>query len=127
MATITFAAIFFGLVGFWLAMILWLRAERQWSVWSCLLVSLLVAVPMAGAMVSQAYLFFVPNNLGWVGPEWAKMGVPVYLSFAFWEWMASAGIYVSLYVIAIHLPAVPAAAAVCPAGQISPPRVYDAV
>jgi hypothetical protein len=126
-ATITFAAIFFGLVGFWTAMILWLRAERCWSVWSCALVSLLVAVPMAGAMISQAYLFFVPNNLGWVGPEWAKMGVPVYLSFAFWEWLAIAGIYACLYIMAILLPAVPPAAAGCPAGQPSPPRAWDAV
>ncbi len=104
-ATLAFAAIFFGVLGFWVVMTRWLRRRRGWSAGQCVLLSLLVLVPMAGAMISQAYLFFVPNNLGWVGPDWAERGVPVYLSFAFWEWAAIAGIYACLYVMAALLPA----------------------
>ena len=104
-ATLAFACIFFGVLGFWAAMTRWLRKRRGWSEVQCGLLSLMVLVPMAGAMISQAYLFFVPNDLGWVGPDWAERGVPVYLSFAFWEWAAIAGIYGCLYVMALLLPA----------------------
>lgn len=109
-ATLTFAAIFIGVMGIWIAMIKWLRVVRHWTVGACSLVSLLVAAPFAGAMISQAYLFFVPNDLGWVGADWAAKNVPLYLSFAFWEWLAIAGIYVSLYVMALLLPSAPPAA-----------------
>lgn len=111
-ATFAFAAIFFGVIGFWLASLWWLRLERRWTWSACALLSVFVAFPFAGAMVSQAYLFFVPNDLGWVGREWAEQGVPVWLSFAFWEWVAIGGIYVSLYVMAFLLPAEPDARAV---------------
>jgi hypothetical protein len=106
-ATTAFACIFFGVLAFWSAMTKWLRARRGWSAVACALLSLFVLVPMAGAMISQAYLFFVPNDLGWVGPDWAERGVPFYLSFAFWEWAAIAGIYLCLYVMAALLPAHP--------------------
>jgi hypothetical protein len=103
-ATLAFAAIFFGVLTFWSAMTKWLRIKRGWTSAACSALSLFVLVPMAGAMISQAYLFFVPNDLGWVGPDWSERGVPVYLSFAFWEWLAIGGIYFCLYVIAVLLP-----------------------
>lgn len=108
MATLAFAAIFFGVIGFWIAMIWWLRRARHWSISGCLMLSLGVVIPFAGAMVSQAYIFFFRKDLGWVGPDWAEQGVPLYLSFAFWEWLAIAGIYVCLYVMTIVLPRSPA-------------------
>jgi len=104
-ATTAFASIFFGVLAFWSAMTTWLQRTQGWEAWQCVLLSLLVLVPMAGAMLSQAWLFFVPNDLGWVGPDWAERGVPYYLSFAFWEWAAIAGIYACLYVMAGLLPA----------------------
>lgn len=105
MATLAFGAIFLGVAGFWTAMIVWLSRVRRWSAIGCSVVSLSVVVPFTGAMLSQAYLFFVPNDLGWVGADWAEKGVPLYLSFAFWEWVAIGGIYASLYVMAFLLPA----------------------
>jgi len=104
-ATFAFAAIFFGVLAFWYAAMRWLRASRRWTLGACGFISALVAAPLAGAMLSQAYLFYVPNDLGWVDREWADKGVPVYLSFAFWEWLAIAAVYVGLYVIALLLPA----------------------
>jgi hypothetical protein len=106
-ATLTFGLIFFGVAGFWAALVIWLSRVRRWSVLGCGLLSLSVVVPFTGAMLSQAYLFFVPNNLGWVGADWAEKDVPLYLSFAFWEWVAIGGIYVSLYVMAFLLPSEP--------------------
>ena len=53
-ATIAFAAIFFGVLAFWSAMTTWLQKSQGWSAWQSVLLSLLVLVPMAGALVSQA-------------------------------------------------------------------------
>lgn len=103
-ATLCFAAFCIGSLTLWFAAICWLHSAGGWSGRACTAISLLVLVPFAGAMLSQAYLFFVPNDLGWVGPEWAKLGVPIYLSFAFWEWLAAAGIYLCLYIVALLLP-----------------------
>jgi len=104
MATVTFAAIFLGVMGFWVAMMKWLRTDRLWGIRGCAALSLAVVVPFAGAMISQAYLFFVPNDLGWVDADWAAKGVPLYLSFAFWEWLATVGIYISMFILAVILP-----------------------
>jgi hypothetical protein len=45
----------------------------------------LVLVGMTQADVAHAF-----PNLPWVGLEWRARGVPVYLSFALWEWAACA-------------------------------------
>lgn len=46
--------------------------------------------PILMAAVTQAYLPHARSDLPWVGLEWRVMGAPVYLSFAFWEWIACA-------------------------------------
>jgi hypothetical protein len=93
LAIVAFFGHFFGLAGFWLAL------SRPAA-----LVSL---SPLLGIAASQAYLYFVPNELGWVGPHWADLGVPLYLSFAFWEWVASAGVFAYLYLLLLLLPTDP--------------------
>jgi hypothetical protein len=53
------------------------------------------AVVVAGAAVfpillaglSQAYVFYALPQLHWVSLSWRDRGVPVFLSFAFWEWI----------------------------------------
>jgi hypothetical protein len=45
-------------------------------------------VLLAGA--APAYVSYALPQLPWVGPEWRARGVPVYLSFAFWEWATCA-------------------------------------
>lgn len=104
---ITFIGFALGLAGFCLCLIRWLTHERQWpswALWGCFVVS---AGPITGTGLSQAYLYFVPNDLGWVGPHWAELGIPVYLSLAFWEWLLSAAIFTYLYIILLCLPAKP--------------------
>lgn len=104
-STIAFAAIFFGVLGFWSATMRWLRTSHGWAFSGCAAMTVLVVAPLAGAMISQAILFYVPNDLGWVDRDWAARGVPVYLSFAFWEWLAVGAVYAGLYIIALLLPA----------------------
>ena len=104
-ALITFFGLLFGIAGFWLCLNLWLIRVRQWPVWALTVLFLFSAGPIIGTGLSQAYLYFVPNDLGWVGPHWADLGVPLYLSLAFWEWLTCVAIFVYLFLILFCLPA----------------------
>jgi hypothetical protein len=103
---ITFIGFALGLTGFSLGLIIWLVREREWPVWALAGCFVASSAPILGTGISQGYLYFVPNELGWVSPHWAEMGVPVYLSLAFWEWLLSAAIFSYLYIILLCLPAV---------------------
>ncbi len=102
---ITFFGLLLGIFGFWFCLTRWLIHERQWPVWALSALSLFSVGPIVGTGLSQAYLYFVPNDLGWVGPDWAELGVPLYLSFAFWEWLTVVGIFIYLFLILFFLPA----------------------
>jgi len=43
--------------------------------------------PILLAGIAPAYVSYALPKLPWVGLEWRARGVPVYLSFAFWEWI----------------------------------------
>lgn len=47
----------------------------------------IAVVPILLAGIAQLYVFYVLPELGWVKLSWRANGVPVYLSFAFWEWI----------------------------------------
>jgi hypothetical protein len=57
----------------------------------------LVPILLVGA--TQADVAHAFPNLPWVGLEWRARGVPMYLSFAFWEWSACA--VFSLYTVGL--------------------------
>jgi len=65
----------------------------------CLYASMLAGLalsPIVLGAVAQAYVSQDLPALPWVSLVWRKRGVPVYLSFAFWEWVTCA--VFSLYV-----------------------------
>ena len=45
----------------------------------------MLSILLAGAV--QAYIYYALPALPWVNLSWRTSGVPVYLSFAFWEWV----------------------------------------
>lgn len=102
---VTFVGLLLGIAGYWVCLTAFLLRERRWPVWALVMLSLVSVGPILGTGLSQGYLYLVPNDLGWVGPEWAALGVPLYLSFAFWEWLTCAGIFVYLFLILLCLPA----------------------
>jgi hypothetical protein len=59
----------------------------------------LLPVLLAGA--APAYVSYALPELPWVGLEWRQRGVPVYLSFAFWEWITC--VVFSLYTLSLNL------------------------
>jgi hypothetical protein len=86
--------------------------------------ALIVAAPLAAIFVTQIVLYFDQRDLGWVDRRWRDLGVSLWLSFAFWQWLAVTLLWVGLghllwssrslsaasHAPVISAPAVPAAA-----------------
>lgn len=49
---------------------------------------LLVASPLLAIGITQFWLYLEQRDLGWVDTSWREMGIPLWLSFAFWQWLA---------------------------------------
>jgi hypothetical protein len=57
--------------------------------------------PILLAGLAQAYVHYVLPELHWVSLSWRARGVPVYLSFAFWEWVTC--VVLSAYMVILSL------------------------
>ena len=58
-------------------------------------------LPILLAGLAQAYVHYVLPELHWVSLSWRARGMPVYLSFAFWEWVTC--VVLSAYMAALSL------------------------
>jgi len=58
-------------------------------------------LPIALAGLAPVYVAYALPELRWVGLEWRARGVPVYISFTFWEWITC--VVFSLYTAALWL------------------------
>ncbi|TVP44873.1 MAG: hypothetical protein EA350_10710 [Gemmatimonadales bacterium] len=50
--------------------------------------ALAVLLPLFGVGLTQLVLYLRQDTPGWVHPGWREMGIPFWMSFAFWQWMA---------------------------------------
>lgn len=57
---------------------------------------LLVMSPLLAISITQFWLYLEQRDLGWVDTSWKEMGIPLWLSFAFWQWLAIGLLWVSL-------------------------------
>jgi hypothetical protein len=80
-----FAGLYTGLLGLYGQ-----RIRRGWTG------ALAVAAPLAAIFVAQILIYFDQRDLGWVDHRWREMGVSPWLSFAFWQWIAVAMLWVGL-------------------------------
>ncbi len=64
---------------------------RQVSFWP----TLFAIGPLVAIGLSQLGLYLDQRDLGWVDTSWREMGVPLWLSFAFWQWLATAALWAS--------------------------------
>jgi hypothetical protein len=55
--------------------------------------------PIVLAALAQAYVSYALPQLPWVSLAWRARGVPVYLSFAFWEWITC--VIFSIYMLVL--------------------------
>jgi len=70
----------------------------------CVYAGILASVPLLPILLvsaTQAYVSHALPQLPWVGLEWRARGAPLYLSFAFWEWVAC-GVF-SVYTTSLAL------------------------
>lgn len=56
----------------------------------------IIAGPLIAIGASQLSLYLDQRDLGWVDRSWRDMDIPLWLSFAFWQWLASAAIWLGL-------------------------------
>ncbi len=64
-----------------------------------------LAVPLVAIGVSLAFLYFDQRDIGWVDRRWRDFGIPVTLSFAFWQWLGAATLWACLGYLALASPA----------------------
>ncbi len=80
LAVLAFLGFYGGVLGLHIG-----RVRRQEeSVWP----ALMVLAPLVAVGLSQIALYFDQRDLGWVDTDWREIGVPIWLSFAFWQWLA---------------------------------------
>jgi hypothetical protein len=88
LALLTFLGLYCGVLG------LYSHRIRQQT--RFLLPALLVVLPLFAIGLSQLALYVGQRELGWVNTSWRELGVPVWLSFAFWQWAAVALLWTGL-------------------------------
>jgi hypothetical protein len=58
--------------------------------------ALMVSSPLVAIGVNQFWLYLQQRDLGWVDTSWREMGIPFWSSFAFWQWIAIAFLWLGL-------------------------------
>jgi hypothetical protein len=67
------------------------------------LLSALALLPISLAVAAPVYVSMVFPGLPWVNLEWRARGIPVYLSFAYWEWITC--VVFSIYIVCLYFTA----------------------
>jgi hypothetical protein len=88
LALVTLLALYGGILGLYVHRI---RRDRRAP-----LTALLVVGPLIAIGLSQMALYFDQRDLGWVNTGWRELGVPLWYSFAFWQWLAVAVLGIGL-------------------------------
>ncbi|HEY8994167.1 MAG TPA: hypothetical protein VIM71_05880 [Lacunisphaera sp.] len=87
-ALAAFLAFYVGVVGLHLHRI---RQQRA-SPW----VAALVVLPLLGVGFREGWLYFAQRHLGWSDYDWKGTGAPLWLSFAWWQWLAAAMLWLAI-------------------------------
>lgn len=93
LALLTFIGLYFGILT------LLIQAMLRHKVF--VLPLLLVVGPLIAIAVTQFWLYFDQRDLGWVDTGWREMGIPLWLSFAFWQWLAIGFLWLGLGLLSI--------------------------
>ncbi|WP_455201503.1 hypothetical protein [Kaarinaea lacus] len=80
LALLAFLGFYFGTLGLLIQVMIRQRVY--------VLSVLLVASPLLAIGITQLWLYLYQRDLGWVDVSWREMGIPLWLSFAFWQWLA---------------------------------------
>ncbi|HEX2860989.1 MAG TPA: hypothetical protein VHN79_05090 [Lacunisphaera sp.] len=87
-ALMAFLSFYAGIVGLYVHRV----RRRRASPWS----AAVVVLPLLGVGCREAWLFFAQRHLGWADYDWKGTGAPLWLSFAWWQWLAAAMLWFAL-------------------------------
>lgn len=87
-ALLTMLCLYIGVLGLLLQLIHYKKSN--------LFPVLLIVSPLVAIGITELWLYFDQRHLGWVNINWREKGIPIWLSFAFWQWLAIASIWVGL-------------------------------
>ena len=87
-ALLTLLGLYIGILGLLLQLIHYKKSN--------LFPVLLIVSPLVAIGITELWLYFDQRQLGWVNINWREKGIPIWLSFAFWQWLAIALIWVGL-------------------------------
>ncbi len=90
-ALLTFAGLYFGIIGVMVR--LWQQDRRA------RMLVLLAAIPLSIVSIQLFYLYLTQRHLGWVNVTWREMGIPIWVSFAFWQWWMIGSLWLGLGVL----------------------------
>jgi hypothetical protein len=87
-ALIAFLSFYAGLIG--------LYVNRALHRRGFLLPAILVVVPLLGVGFRELSLYVLQRDVGWADYDWKGTGLPLWLSFAFWQWAAAGLLWISI-------------------------------
>ena len=96
LALLAFFGMYFGILG----LLTQVRWRRQYS----LLPAFLIVSPLVAIGIVQIWLYIDQRDLGWVDVSWREKGIPVWLSFAFWQWLAIGFLWLGLALLSTSKP-----------------------
>lgn len=85
---LTFLGLYSGILTL---LVLAMHRQRIYAFPVIMLTSSLLAIG-----INQFWLYLDQRNLGWVDTSWREMGIPFWLSFAFWQWIAIGFLWLGL-------------------------------
>lgn len=63
---------------------------------------LLIVSPLVAIGVTGLWLYFMQHDLGWVNTNWREKGISIWLSFAFWQWLAIGLLWIGMGLLYIY-------------------------
>lgn len=64
---------------------------------------LLIVSPLVAIGIGGLWLYLEQRDVGWVNTNWREKGIPIWLSFAFWQWLAIGLIWTGLGMLYVFI------------------------
>ncbi len=61
---------------------------------------ILIASPLLAIGLTEFWLYLEQRELGWADTNWQEKGIPLWLSFAFWQWLAIGFLWAGIALLA---------------------------
>lgn len=90
-ALLAFAGQYFGIMGLLINTMIQQPQRRLWM--------LLALIPLTGVTLQLFWLYLTQRGIGWVNVSWREKGIPIWLSFAFWQWWMMAFLWLGYGVL----------------------------